>query len=75
MSSKRVAWSTLTNSVSKVFVSSSDVSDFLACTWYLQYSITLAKILLETLGRGIVASVPVSASFGDVFLGEGLFGE
>jgi hypothetical protein len=64
MSSKRVAWSTLTNSVSKALVSSSEVSDFLAPTWYLQYSITLARIFELTFGSGMAASVPVSVARG-----------
>jgi hypothetical protein len=46
--------------VSKFLASSSDVSFAFASVWNLQYSITLAKILEETFGRGMAASVPVS---------------
>jgi len=60
MSSKSVAWSTFTNSVSKFLVSSSVDSLFFAVTWNLLYSITLARILEETFGSGIGASIPVS---------------
>ena len=62
MSSKRVAWSTLTNSVSK-FVSSSFLSpSFLSCSvWNVAYSMTFVKILDGTFGKGMGASVPVSA--------------
>lgn len=64
--SNKVAWSTLTNSASQALTSSSDVAglssdDFWLSTWYLQYSITFAKILLETFGNGIGWSMPVSS--------------
>ena len=65
MSSKSVLWSTFTKSVSQVLISSSVLvglssAFFSASTWYLQYSITFASILLETFGNGIGASRPVS---------------
>lgn len=62
MSSNSVAWSTLTNSVSKVVSSSFLSPSFLSCSvWNLAYSMTFVKILEGTLGRGIAESVPVSA--------------
>lgn len=65
MSSNSVLWSTFTKSVSQVLISSSVLDGlssafFSASTWYLQYSITFARILLETFGNGIGASKPVS---------------
>ncbi len=64
--SNRVAWSTFTKSWSQALTSSSGVAglssvDFWLSTWYLQYSITFARILLETLGNGIGWSTPVSS--------------
>ena len=67
MSSNRVAWSTLTKSLSQV-VTSSSVFDglsssvlLLAATWNLQYSITFDRIFAETFGSGtVVSSPPVS---------------
>ena len=61
ISSNSVAWSTLTNSVSKVVSSSFLSPSFLSCAvWNLAYSITLVRILEGTLGRGMAESVPVS---------------
>ena len=52
----------MTNSASKVLSSSSLLpSPSFFSEWCLQYSITFCKILEETLGRGMGASVPVSA--------------
>lgn len=60
ISSNKVAWSTLQNSWSQGIMSSVRLSSFFSseggvgCSrWYLQYSITLAKILPVTFGRGI----------------------
>ncbi|KAG5526820.1 hypothetical protein RHGRI_032927 [Rhododendron griersonianum] len=64
MRSKRTAWSTLTNSVSNVLSSSSTAlsSDLAAdSTCLLQYSMTLARILLVTLGRGMLVSAQLSS--------------
>ncbi|PON93938.1 hypothetical protein TorRG33x02_103280 [Trema orientale] len=66
MRSKRVAWSTLTKSASQTLRSSSAVaearsSDLGASTCFLQYSMTLDKILLVTLGRGIPLSAQSSS--------------
>ena len=69
ISSKSVLWSkTLTNSVSQVLRSSSLVLDLvspslaLASTCFLQYSMTLAKILPVTFGSGMTNSSSKSAS-------------
>ena len=69
MSSNSVLWSkTLTNSVSQVLRSSSLVLDLvspslaLASTCFLQYSMTLAKILPVTFGNGMTNSSSRSAS-------------
>ena len=63
MRSKSVAWSTLTKSASQALSSSSlgFSSAQLASTCFLQYSITLARILLVTLGRGIPLSAQLSS--------------
>ncbi|KAL6989127.1 hypothetical protein U1Q18_014878 [Sarracenia purpurea var. burkii] len=63
MRSKRVPWSTLTNSASKVLSSSSAVlsSDLGVSTCFLQYLMTLAKILLMTFGNGMLVSAQVSS--------------
>lgn len=64
MRSNKVAWSTLTKSASQVLssssaileeVSSADLEEAAAAasTCFLQYSITLERILLVTLGRGM----------------------
>ena len=65
MRSKRVAWSTLTNSRSQ-FLSSSSAeatrsSAFGVSTCFLQYSMTFDKILLVTFGRGIPLSAQSSS--------------
>ena len=62
MSSKSVAWSTLTNSLSKLVSSSFLSPSFLSCSvWNVAYSMTFVKILEGTFGKGTGASVPVSA--------------
>ena len=65
MRSNKVAWSTLTNSLSQVLRSSSTEpvrsSGLGDSTCFLQYSITLDKILLLTLGRGIPLSAQSSS--------------
>ncbi|KAK3413769.1 hypothetical protein EUGRSUZ_I02320 [Eucalyptus grandis] len=61
--SHRVAWSTLTNSASQALRSSSLTrsSAVADSTCFLQYSITMPRILLFTLGSGIASSVQQSS--------------
>ncbi|KAK3410502.1 hypothetical protein EUGRSUZ_J02475 [Eucalyptus grandis] len=63
MRSKRVAWSTLTNSASQALRSSSVVrsSGLADSTCFLQYSMTFARIRLVTLGSGISPSAQSSS--------------
>jgi len=63
MRSKSVAWSTLTKSASQALRSSSEglSSGLAASTCFLQYSITLARILLVTFGRGMPLSAQSSS--------------
>lgn len=63
MRSNKVPWSTLTKSASKLFNSSSLAlsSDLGVSTCFLQYSMTLARILLVTLGRGMEVSAQSSS--------------
>ena len=66
MRSKKVAWTTLTKSASQALRSSSPAeearsSDLGASTCFLQYSMTLERILLVTFGRGIPLSAQSSS--------------
>jgi len=66
MRSKRVFLSTLTNSASQLFINSSfpvivASLSASASTCFLQYSITLARILLVTLGNGMSFSAQSSS--------------
>lgn len=61
MSSKSVPWSTFTNSVSQLLISSSDFCSLGAATWYLQYSMTFARMDDCTFGSGTGSAVPASA--------------
>ena len=52
----------MTNSLSKLVSSSFLSPSFLSCSvWNVAYSITFVKILDGTFGKGMGASVPVSA--------------
>lgn len=70
MSSKSWPWSTLTNSASKVLASSPGsfgaASAGLSARWNLAYSMTLDRILEETLGSGTGSPAPVSARGGEL---------
>lgn len=68
MRSKRVAWSTLTNSASQDLRSLSSEApaeaeaEEEASEWRLQYSMTLERILLVTLGKGMALSSETSST-------------
>ena len=62
MRSKSVAWSTLTNSASQSLRSSSAAGAAEESEWRLQYSMTLERILLVTLGKGIPLSAHSSST-------------